>query len=216
MQARPTRANKVAQTREQILDAAERLFAEHGLSAVSGRQISEAAGQANNSAVGYHFGSKSELIKAVVSRHVVPMERIRERLLSELGEDPGVRDWVACNVRTMTDHLASLPGVTWWARLVVQIMTDPSLYLAELDESAASEFRRRSEEGMRRAVPGLPTEVAEEREQMIRNLIAHTCADRERALAEGASTTRATWEGTAVGLIDAVTGIWLAPATPVN
>jgi AcrR family transcriptional regulator len=214
--AKPTRADKVAQTRERILDAAERLFAEHGLFAVSNRQISEAAGQANNSAVGYHFGTKSELIMAVVSRHVVPMEQLRERQLAEIGDDAGVRDWVAWTVRPMTDHLASLSGVTWWARLVAQIMTDPSLYLAELDESTASDARRRCEEGLRRSLPDLPANVADERERMVRNLVIYVCAERERALAEGAPTTRATWDETAVGLIDAITGIWLAPVTPVG
>ncbi|MBL0886547.1 TetR/AcrR family transcriptional regulator [Myceligenerans indicum] len=215
MQVKPTRADKVAQTRERILDAAERLFAEHGLFAVSNRQISEAAGQANNSAVGYHFGTKSELIKAVVDRHVAPMELIRERLLSDIGADAGVREWVACNVRPMTDHLASLPGATWWARLVAQILTDPSLYIAELDESTASDSRRRAEEGLRHCVPDLPEDVARERERMMRTLVIYACAERERALSEGGATTRTTWEETAVGLIDAITGIWLAPVTAV-
>ncbi|MCF4119887.1 MFS transporter [Antribacter sp. KLBMP9083] len=46
-----------------------------------------------------HFGTKSELIKAVVSRHVAPMEQIHQRLLAEIGDDPGVRDRVACTVK---------------------------------------------------------------------------------------------------------------------
>jgi AcrR family transcriptional regulator len=213
VQAKPTRADKVAQTRERILDAAEQLFAEHGLFAVSNRQISEAAGQANNSAVGYHFGTKSELIKAVVSRHVVPMEQIRQQILADMGDEPGVRDWVASAVRPMTDHLASLTGVSWWARLVAQIMTDPSLYVAELDESTASDSRLESAEGLRHSLPDLPDDVFEERERMVRNLVIYTCADRERALAEGSPTVRATWDETAVGLIDAITGIWQAPVT---
>lgn len=216
MQGKASRADKVALTRERILDAAERLFAEHGLFAVSNRQISEAAGQANNSAVGYHFGSKSELIKAMVRRHVVPMEKNRERLLAEIGDNPGVRDWVACLVRPMTDHLASLPGITWWARLVAQIMTDPSLYVAELDESMASDSRKQIDDGLRRSTPDLPDEVADERERMVRNLVIYVCAEREKALAEGNPTTRATWDETAIGLIDAITGIWQAPVTPVG
>ncbi|MEU4385500.1 TetR family transcriptional regulator [Promicromonospora sp. NPDC023805] len=216
MQDKPTRADKVAQTRERILDAAEQLFAEHGLSNVSNRQISEAAGQANNSAVGYHFGSKSELIKAVVSRHVVPMDQIRARLLTELGDEPDVRDWVACTVKPMTEHLGSLTSPTWWARLVAQIMTDPSLYLAELDESTTSDSGRESEDGLRRSLPGLPDDAYEERESMVRNLVIYACADRERALAVGSPTARPTWDTTAVGLIDAITAIWQAPVTPID
>ena len=45
-------------TRELLLNTAERLFAEHGVAAVSNRQICEAAGQGNNYAIGYHFGSR--------------------------------------------------------------------------------------------------------------------------------------------------------------
>ena len=45
--------------------AAERLFALHGIDGVSLRQIAAEAGSANNSAVHYHFGSKTGLIAAI-------------------------------------------------------------------------------------------------------------------------------------------------------
>ncbi|HEX2214632.1 MAG TPA: TetR family transcriptional regulator, partial [Mycobacterium sp.] len=51
--ARSVRTERASVTREAILTAAERLFAEHGVYAVSNRQVSEAAGQGNNAAVGY-------------------------------------------------------------------------------------------------------------------------------------------------------------------
>ncbi len=46
----------------------------------------------------------------------------------------------------------------------------------------------------------------------------HVPAERERALADGAPTTRATWADTATGLVDVLVGVWLAPvtATPVH
>ena len=56
MTARTTRADRAGVSRELILTAAERLFAEYGVLAVSNRQVGEAAGQGNNAAVGYHFG----------------------------------------------------------------------------------------------------------------------------------------------------------------
>ena len=52
-------------TKEQIVLAAERLFAEHGIDGVSLRQIGVAAGNGNNSAVQYHFGTKDRLVQAV-------------------------------------------------------------------------------------------------------------------------------------------------------
>ena len=46
--ARALKSDRASSTREAILTAAERLFAEHGVYAVSNRQVSEAAGQGNN------------------------------------------------------------------------------------------------------------------------------------------------------------------------
>ena len=51
--------------KEQIVLVAERLFAERGIDGVSLRQIGAAAGNGNNSAVQYHFGSKDNLIQAI-------------------------------------------------------------------------------------------------------------------------------------------------------
>ncbi|MEK8169636.1 helix-turn-helix domain-containing protein [Streptomyces sp. M19] len=59
-------------TRTQILDAAEHLFAEHGYRGTSIRAITKLAG-ANLAAVGYHFGSKAELMAAVARRVVEPI-----------------------------------------------------------------------------------------------------------------------------------------------
>ncbi len=54
-------------TKEQILNVAERLFAEKGFSGTSLRNVIREAG-VNIAAVHYHFGSKEELFIAVVRR----------------------------------------------------------------------------------------------------------------------------------------------------
>jgi hypothetical protein len=46
--------------------------------------------------------------------------------------------------------------------------------------------------------------------------MVHVCAERERALAEDAPTPRTTWDATATGLVDALVGLWLAPAAPAR
>jgi hypothetical protein len=48
---------------------------------------------------------------------------------------------------------------------------------------------------------------------MTRELVLHMPAERERALAEGMPTSRATWHDAATGLTDAIVGLWLAPVT---
>ncbi|MGN5382061.1 TetR/AcrR family transcriptional regulator [Streptomyces lasalocidi] len=91
--ARTLRTERAGETREAITDAAERLFAVHGPAAVSSRQVSEAAGQGNNAAVGYHFGGKADLIRTMIDRSAEPVERTRERLLAEIAGSDDVRDW---------------------------------------------------------------------------------------------------------------------------
>ncbi|WP_299726499.1 TetR/AcrR family transcriptional regulator [uncultured Endozoicomonas sp.] len=58
-------------TVDRILDAAEKLFAEHGFAETSLRSITSKAG-VNLAAVNYHFGSKKALIQAVFSRFLDP------------------------------------------------------------------------------------------------------------------------------------------------
>ncbi|MFE9452053.1 TetR/AcrR family transcriptional regulator [Streptomyces sp. NPDC006739] len=207
------RTVRAGATREAILDAAERLFAEHGVYAVSNRQVSEAAGQGNNAAVGYHFGTKTDLVRAVARRHAGPIEDIRVRAVAAAGDSGDVRDWVDCLVRPVTEHLAGLGSPTWYARFCAQVMTDPALHDILLEESLTAPALRQAVDGLNRTLPELPPEVRAERGLMTRTLILHTCAERERALAEGTGTARATWGDAATGLADAIVGMWLAPVT---
>lgn len=49
-------------TRIKIMQAAEQLFADRGIDAVAFREIAATAGQGNNTAVQYHFGTKERLV----------------------------------------------------------------------------------------------------------------------------------------------------------
>ena len=67
-------------TKNKILDAAENLFADKGFNGTSLREITSLA-EVNLAAVNYHFGSKKELIKAVMSRY---MNELSPKLEAEL------------------------------------------------------------------------------------------------------------------------------------
>ncbi|MFF3666020.1 TetR/AcrR family transcriptional regulator [Microtetraspora malaysiensis] len=208
------RAERVSATREQILTAAERLFAEHGVFTVSNRRVSEAAGQGNNTAVGYHFGTKADLVRAIVRGHAERMEAVRRRMLAEIDGSTEVRDWVACLVRPLTEHLAALGNPTWFARFGAQVMTDPALREIMIVEALTSPTLLRILDGLNACLPRLPVEVRAERGEMTSQLMVHICAERERALAEGRPTPRSSWHDAATGLVDAITGLWAAPVTP--
>ncbi len=212
MARRTVRAERAGATREVILATAERLFAEHGVFAISNRQVSEAAGQGNNAAVGYHFGTKTDLVRAIIRKHDEQIERLRTRMLAEIGDSTDLRDWVACLVRPGAEHLAALGNPTWYARFSAQAMTDPGLREIMFEESfTSSAALQEVVAGVYRCLPDLPDDVRQERSDMSRLLMVHMTAERERALAEGGGTPRASWHDTGTGLIDAIVAIWQAP-----
>src|SRR3954466_6136732 len=111
---RAVRSERASSTQEAILVAAERLFAEHGVIAVSNRQVSEAAGQGNNTAVGYHFGTKADLVRAIARRHLAQIEEIRQGMVAGLGDTADIRAWLTCLVRPVTEHLAAVGSPSWF------------------------------------------------------------------------------------------------------
>ncbi|ASP48954.1 TetR/AcrR family transcriptional regulator [Cognaticolwellia beringensis] len=72
-------------TKNKILDAAESLFADKGFNGTSLREITSQA-EVNLAAVNYHFGSKKELIKAVMSRYMNELSPRLELALTQVCE----------------------------------------------------------------------------------------------------------------------------------
>jgi AcrR family transcriptional regulator len=216
MTGKTIRAERVDATRESILVAAERLFAEQGLFAISNRQVSEAAGQGNNAAVGYHFGTKADLVRAIVRKHAAPIERTRTRMVEEIDDAATLRDWVACLVQPMAEHLSALGTPSWFARFSAQAMTDPTFRQIMQEESLSAPSLHQVVDGINRCLPELPAEVRAERDAMFRLLMVHTWAEREREVADGQHTPRSTWQETATGMTDAIVGLYQAPVTPVS
>jgi AcrR family transcriptional regulator len=197
-------------TRERLITVAEKLFAEQGLS-VSNRQIGEAAGQGNNSVVGYHFGTKADLVLAIVRSHADDIERRRTAMLAELAGPSEPRAWLQVVVRPITDHLDALGAPTWYARFVAQATWDPALRPLLINETLIAPSMRAPFEGFIRLLQGVPAEVFDERADMTRYIVVSSCAERERALHLGLPTPRTTWADAAEGMVDALVGLWSAP-----
>jgi AcrR family transcriptional regulator len=107
-------------TRDAILDAAERRFAERGFAAVSVREISTEAGLRNQASLYHHFRHKRALYEAVLARGIEPILA----LVSESAEE-GERDGY---------------GENFVDRLVVYLADHP--HLPRLIQRAALEDRR--------------------------------------------------------------------------
>jgi TetR/AcrR family acrAB operon transcriptional repressor len=101
--ARKTKA-EAAVTREQLLDAAERVFRDRGVSATSLGEVASAAG-VTRGAVYWHFRDKADLIGALCERATLPLDAIFQRLSSQANDDP-LGTLRLCSIASLT-HLAS-------------------------------------------------------------------------------------------------------------
>lgn len=107
-------------TRAKIMDAGERLFAEHGIHGAQLRDIVRAAGQANDSAIHYHFGSRTGLLAAICDRHVGEMEPERRRRRLARAAAPTLDELVDDLVAPTAGRLSTQEG-RYFLRIIVQL-----------------------------------------------------------------------------------------------
>ncbi|MET8651617.1 TetR/AcrR family transcriptional regulator [Nocardia aurea] len=195
-------------TRAAILAAAERLYAERGIFGVTHRQVGIAARVGDMSAVTYHFGGKSGLVRAVVRPHLERIDLRCRPLVDRAVESGDVGQWVTCLVRPISEHLAESGGPTWFARFIAQLAVTPGFRDVLNEERLASSVA--VAKGLRGCLPELAPDLRDRRNAMARQLIVGNCAEHERRIAADPDHA-ASWHTNAEELVDAVTAIYLAP-----
>jgi AcrR family transcriptional regulator len=192
--------------RTALLDAAERLFAENGISGVSDRGVAEAAGQKNHSAVAYYFGGREGLLVALVQRHAAALDTHRPTAPGgSLDED------VRRLVMPATAVLAALPVPSWRARFIVRALHHQdtmALVRDDLDLTPETEDLARS---VVDRLGDLDGQVVSARVRLLFRVVWMTCADVEQGSDE--SGVRPDWEAVGRFLADALTGMLRAPVT---
>ena len=116
----------VKDTKDQLIRAGEKLFARHGVHAVTVRELNEVAGQRNASALHYHFGSREGLLRAIVERHQARVDVERARRLEALDGEPDVRTLVELVLAPLAEELRSASGRDY-LRIVPQLLDMPGL-----------------------------------------------------------------------------------------
>ncbi|MGV9744538.1 TetR/AcrR family transcriptional regulator [Rhodococcus zopfii] len=197
--------------RRALLDSAEELFATFGVDAVSNRRIAEHAGNANHSAVSYHFGSRDELVRATLLRYTEDAGARRGELVGMLGPDPGLRDLLSCLVIPFTDQLASMPVPSWRARFLQQMRTVPSMVATVAAGTIADPLVDDLIQRVRAHVSELPDSVYTGRSWLLGRLVVDACAAYEERLER--EDVEPNWTGFANFLIDACAGMLDAPVT---
>jgi AcrR family transcriptional regulator len=119
-------------TRDKLMDAARRLYAERGVDNVSLAEVVREAGQRNTSAIHYHFGSREQLLAAIMEPQVQPLRDRRDELLDKARRQPGPEPVVEAIVRPLVE----LAHEGWRARAWMKI----GLELADLGDRVAPEI----------------------------------------------------------------------------
>jgi len=114
-------------TRERLLDAAEKLFAENGIGATSLRAVTAEAA-ANLASIHYHFGSKDALLVEVFTRRIAPVNAQRlERLDQVEANDPDNLDAIVRAFISPALHLLQHPelGGRHFTHLMGRLYSEP-------------------------------------------------------------------------------------------
>ncbi|WP_280212102.1 TetR/AcrR family transcriptional regulator [Nocardia cyriacigeorgica] len=128
-------------TDKRLIRAAERLFAERGIDAVSLRAVMSAAG-ANVASVHYHFGSKDALVEALLEQRGGQVSQRRSELLDhiEASGDATARSLAEAFVRPVAEQIAA--GGTAWVTIVAGIIGSRHPALSRITEGFAPQARR--------------------------------------------------------------------------
>lgn len=172
-----------------LVAAAERLFAERGIEAVSLRDVSAAAGQRNHSAAQYHFGDRAGLVAAVYDARMSVVNEHRARLLDELDAAGRLTAEAGPSgpVEAIVLPLAALVTTTdgWYARFLARVRWDTFAEEVVSGLPVAAPLRRATR-SLSTALRPLPVEVRRSRLDQLGTLTVGTLAGWEWARHRGA------------------------------
>jgi AcrR family transcriptional regulator len=191
----------------QLLLAAERLFAEHGLAGVSLRQISIEAGSSNNSAIRYHFGSKDDLLRAIFAYRLGDLMQ-RRALLRARARPDDLRAQLEAHILPLIE-LAESPDSSY-VSFIEQLQRSGQVDVF-LQQSDAMRSQEEFTSGMQRLLPHIPEPARSMRIQQAQDLAVHLAAERERAIRR--SDGVAPFALFVSGVVDGLAGFLAAPAS---
>ena len=160
-----------ARTRERLLDAAERLFAERGFEATSLRDITAKA-KANLAAVNYHFGSKEALVRAVFERRLGKVNRRRLELLNGTGKGrPAPEEILHAFIAPTFDLMKEAPH---FIQLMGRFQAEPDSDVHDFVTSRCREVATQFKRALTAALPRVAVEDLFWRMHFIMGALVHT------------------------------------------
>ena len=205
-----------AAARQQLIAAAERLFAESGIDAVSLRQINLEAGQKNSSAAHYHFGSKDALIMSIYQVRMESVNKRRMLLLQDIQTNKrhhDVRALVEAIVLPIMDETDADASGQHYIRFMAQAMGHPQLDLIELWQQEHSDGLELTLKYLRETLNDIPPVLFGQRFGLAFEQIIHSLADREKLRRSSGGTFQIDSALFVNNLIDSIAGAMAAPVS---
>lgn len=197
-------------TKEQILLAAERLIADHGVDGVSMRQIGAAIGSGNNSAVLYHFGSKEKLVEAIFEYRLPRLRERRAELIAERGP-ADLRGWLECQIVVLFEQ--SELRDSSYLRFVASLSQHGGDAFKHLPRRFAR-GQRDFEDHLRACLTGIEEPLRTHRLDQAMQLTVQAAANRERDRARRRPVLALALES--ANLVDCMVGFLEAPVSPAS
>jgi AcrR family transcriptional regulator len=201
-----------------LIATAERLFAQRGIDAVSMREIAREAGQRNNSALHYHFGSKEALIAAILRRRMQEIDILRNNYLDACisqGRGLELRTAIEAIVWPLASGLAG--KASSYTRFLAAAQMHPDVDLAELASDYGERGLKRVYELIKQRLPGLPDALLRQRYLSAISFVIFSLADYER-IKTRRNKARASFDVRRAieNLIDMLTGALAAPSARMD
>jgi AcrR family transcriptional regulator len=173
------------------------------------RQLGAAAGNGNNSAVQYHFGSKDRLVQAIFEYRLPRLHERRRLLIAERRPDD-LRSWVECYVLPILEQGEQQDShyLTFVAMLQHHGRRDVFERLPDEYQSSTHAFRDR----VGALLPQIPEPLRTHRITQAMTFSVHAASDRERARANGDQVLPFAVHVT--DLLDGLVGFLSAPVSP--
>ncbi len=125
-------------TPDELLNIAERMFAERGVENVALTQIVAASSQRNRSALHYHFGSREGVLTAVLNRRLISINARRTAALEALPTGAGVAPILRATIAPLGEAVVE----ERWGRDYLSILAQVTFHPQLLGERGVAEEHR--------------------------------------------------------------------------
>ena len=202
-------------TRDKLVTAAERLFAERGVDNVSLREINRAAGQKNVAALHYHFGSRRALMLAIFERRMSGINQRRLEMVNAIsasGRDNDCHEIVSAMVLPLAEQLLDPARGGHYVRFLAQAVADPGVDLGDLVRGRFDHGIAVTKRLLRTILSELPPDIVEQRIHLAATQMVYALADQERHRARTENAGSDLWLFVD-NLVDSITGMLMAPVS---